>query len=217
MIGPQPFLSATCCPSASSAACQLSLTGTTTGEADCLSARHTIYCQERLASWMPDITPLAFCRFCSGEPLGNPPAPLRSVLCGAMPACLWQTHCSLQAELSPLPCLLLACTLSGDWTAEQAFLAAIKTWPSGVRPIVHWSESQEGRKPHAHSDYISGPMNLCGHAADVDVMIEAKCKERTLLRFRDETLPGQRSTLDHVPVEGAVPNLNAAPAVAADV
>ena len=86
-----------------------------------------------------------------------------------------------------------------------------------MRPVVHWSESQEGRKPHAHSDYISGPMNLCGHAADVDVMIEAKCKERTLLRFRDETLPGQRSTLDHVPVEGAVPNLNAAPAVAADI
>ena len=29
------------------------------------------------------------------------------------------------------------------------------TWPKGVRPVVHWSESQEGRIPHAHSDYIS--------------------------------------------------------------
>ena len=32
--------------------------------------------------------------------------------------------------------------------------AAIATWPPGVRPVVHWSESQEGRKPHAHSDFI---------------------------------------------------------------
>ena len=28
------------------------------------------------------------------------------------------------------------------------------TWPPGVRPVVHWSESQEGRKAHAHSDFI---------------------------------------------------------------
>lgn len=39
---------------------------------------------------------------------------------------------------------------------EEAFLAALKTWPPGVRPVVHWSESQEGRKAHAHSDYVSG-------------------------------------------------------------
>ena len=32
--------------------------------------------------------------------------------------------------------------------------AAIATWPPGVRPVVHWSESQEGRKAHAHSDYV---------------------------------------------------------------
>ena len=31
---------------------------------------------------------------------------------------------------------------------------AISTWPAGVRPVVHWSESQEGRIAHAHSDYI---------------------------------------------------------------
>ena len=50
---------------------------------------------------------------------------------------------------------------------------------------MHWSESQPDRKPFAHSDYIQGPMNLHGKEADVDVMIEAKCMERTLLRFRD--------------------------------
>lgn len=57
----------------------------------------------------------------------------------------------------------------------------MSTWPVGVRPVVHWSESQEGRMPKAHSDYVEGPMNLYGH--EVDVMIEAKCKELALQRF----------------------------------
>ncbi len=43
----------------------------------------------------------------------------------------------------------------GTWTTKEAVHAAIATWPEGVRPVVHWSESQEGRKPHAHSDYVS--------------------------------------------------------------
>ncbi len=34
-------------------------------------------------------------------------------------------------------------------------------------------------------------MNLHGKEADVDVMIEAKCMERCLLRFRDETMMGK--------------------------
>ncbi|KAL6778268.1 hypothetical protein ACKKBG_A17550 [Auxenochlorella protothecoides x Auxenochlorella symbiontica] len=73
----------------------------------------------------------------------------------------------------------------GDMTQEEALRAAIATWPKGIRPVVHWSESQEGRIPHAHSDYIKGPMNLYGLEAEVDVMIEAKAKERSLLCFRD--------------------------------
>ena len=55
---------------------------------------------------------------------------------------------------------------------------------------MHWSESQDNRKPFAHSDYVYGPMNLHGKEADVDVMIEAKCKERCLLQFRDQTMQG---------------------------
>lgn len=43
----------------------------------------------------------------------------------------------------------------GGMTAKEAVYAAIATWPAGIRPVVHWSESQEGRKPHAHSDYVS--------------------------------------------------------------
>ena len=43
----------------------------------------------------------------------------------------------------------------GDFNEKGALYAAVATWPSGIRPVVHWSESQEGRIPHAHSDYIS--------------------------------------------------------------
>ena len=84
-----------------------------------------------------------------------------------------------------------ASTCAGDWTEKEAFYAALETWPEGVRPVVHWSESQEDRRASAHSDYIQGPMNLHGKEGDVDVMIEAKCKERTLLRFRDEIMGKQ--------------------------
>ena len=43
----------------------------------------------------------------------------------------------------------------GSFTSKQAVHAAVATWPQGIRPVVHWSESQEGRKPHAHSDYVA--------------------------------------------------------------
>ena len=43
----------------------------------------------------------------------------------------------------------------GSFNEKEALYAAMATWPKGVRPVVHWSESQEGRIPHAHSDYIS--------------------------------------------------------------
>ena len=39
--------------------------------------------------------------------------------------------------------------------------------------------------PKAHSDYVHGPMNL--YNQDVDVMIEAKCKELALQRFLEVT------------------------------
>ena len=43
----------------------------------------------------------------------------------------------------------------GDFNEKGALYAAVATWPAGIRPVVHWSESQEGRIPHAHSDYIT--------------------------------------------------------------
>ena len=74
----------------------------------------------------------------------------------------------------------------GDMTDEEAFHAAINTWPKGIKPIVHWSESQPGRKPLAHSDYVKGPISCFGCEDQVDVHIEAKRKDLALLRYRDE-------------------------------
>ncbi|PRW39126.1 UV damage repair endonuclease [Chlorella sorokiniana] len=75
---------------------------------------------------------------------------------------------------------------TGGLSERDAFEAAIRTWPEGVRPVCHWSDSQAGRKPHAHSDYVRGPLTLHGWEDRVDVMIEAKCKERALLGLRGD-------------------------------
>ncbi|KAG2488277.1 hypothetical protein HYH03_013127 [Edaphochlamys debaryana] len=80
---------------------------------------------------------------------------------------------------------------TGGMSEEEAFRTALATWPPGVKPIVHWSESQEGRRAHAHSDYISGPINLYGLEDEVDVMIESKAKELALLHYREAALAGR--------------------------
>lgn len=134
-------------------------------------------------------------------------------------------------------------------TSEEALRAAVGTWPKGVRPVVHWSESQGGKIAHAHSvrqlclrcavccpalqracspafmhhscmrawgidrllwsanhrakvrlqqlhavtqhipvsqDYIGqqGRLNLHGMDAEIDVMIESKAKELSILLYR---------------------------------
>lgn len=70
---------------------------------------------------------------------------------------------------------------TGGISEEKAFHLAASTWPSGILPVVHWSESQEGRRLNAHSDYVEGPILVHGPC---DVMIEAKQKEKALLRYR---------------------------------
>lgn len=67
---------------------------------------------------------------------------------------------------------------------KESLEAAVATWPPGVRPVVHWSESQEGRIAKAHSDYVAGPIALHSYEDRIDVMVEAKCKEDTLLRYQ---------------------------------
>lgn len=67
--------------------------------------------------------------------------------------------------------------------------AAAATWPRGIAPIVHYSSSrrafEEPLAPAvAHADYIYRFIDL--HGQDVDVMLEAKAKERAVLRYLEE-------------------------------
>lgn len=77
---------------------------------------------------------------------------------------------------------------TGGLTVVEALDKAISTWPPGIRPVVHWSESSgPHRRPTAHSDYVRGPIDV--HGRDVDVMIEAKAKERALLAYLEGRVP----------------------------
>ena len=90
---------------------------------------------------------------------------------------------------------------TGDLSEQEALELAISTWPKGIKPIVHYSESKalhegnESLKPQAHSDYINDLPELYGN--DVDVMVEAKAKELSILPFINSTrceYSGLRST-----------------------
>ena len=80
---------------------------------------------------------------------------------------------------------------TGDLSEQQALILAVSTWnKSGVKPVVHYSESKalhEGDaklKPQAHSDYITNLPDT--YNIDVDIMVEAKAKELAILPFINE-------------------------------
>ena len=76
---------------------------------------------------------------------------------------------------------------TGDLSEQEALELALSTWPKGITPIVHYSESKmlhegnEKLKPQAHSDYINDLPDTYGN--DVDIMVEAKAKELSILPF----------------------------------
>ena len=68
-------------------------------------------------------------------------------------------------------------------------VTAISTWPKDVVPVVHYSESRSIEqedpklKPQAHSDFVYDYIDTYGN--NVDIMIEAKAKERALLKYKE--------------------------------
>lgn len=76
---------------------------------------------------------------------------------------------------------------TGDMTEREALELAASTWPKGIKPVVHYSESKAlhendpKQKPQAHSDYINALPNTYGF--DVDCMVESKAKELAILPF----------------------------------
>ncbi len=75
----------------------------------------------------------------------------------------------------------------GGLTQEEAMRLAATTWPEGIRPVIHYSESLSEEvgdpkiKPQAHSDYIRKEINTYG--MEVDVMVEAKKKDLALINY----------------------------------
>ena len=75
---------------------------------------------------------------------------------------------------------------TGDLSEEEALKLAVSTW-GDIKPVVHYSESKalhernDKLKPQAHSDYIKEIPNTYG--IDVDIMVEAKAKELSIIPF----------------------------------
>jgi len=73
---------------------------------------------------------------------------------------------------------------TGGQTEREALNLALSTWPQGIIPVVHYSESRnihngEDKPTPAHSDIVYGPINLYNN--NIDIMVEAKYKEKALL------------------------------------
>ena len=77
----------------------------------------------------------------------------------------------------------------GGQTEQEALELAISTWPDDVVPVVHYSESRSIEqedpklKPQAHSDFVYDYIDTYGN--NVDIMIEAKAKERALFKYKE--------------------------------
>ena len=70
---------------------------------------------------------------------------------------------------------------TGNLSEQDALELAMTTWPKGITPVVHYSESKIGNKPQAHSDYIERLPETYGNI--IDIMVEAKAKELAILKF----------------------------------
>ena len=77
---------------------------------------------------------------------------------------------------------------TGELSQKDAVTLASKTW-GDIIPVVHYSESRREEqcdnsiKPQAHSDYIYNKIDTYG--LDLDVMVEAKMKELTVLKYKE--------------------------------
>lgn len=81
------------------------------------------------------------------------------------------------------------CLHSGTQTEEEAFHTAFNTWT--VKPTFHYSSSRReyevtDAKKEAHSDWVHERINTYGK--EVDIMLETKMKELSLLRYRQGLL-----------------------------
>lgn len=75
-----------------------------------------------------------------------------------------------------------------DFSLSDAFDMAYATWPEGITPLFHYSESKTLNEsvdcnPRAHADYVFNVIDDFG--TDVDIDLEAKAKELALFKYRE--------------------------------
>jgi len=73
-------------------------------------------------------------------------------------------------------------------TTQDAAEFAAGTWPEGITPLFHYSESKNINEnvtgnPRAHADYVFSRIDDFGLTLDVD--LEAKAKELALFKYRE--------------------------------
>jgi len=77
----------------------------------------------------------------------------------------------------------------GGLSEQEALELAISTWPKGITPATHYSESRSIEqqdvkiKPQAHSDYVLDKIETYGN--EIDVMVEAKHKELAVQKYKE--------------------------------
>ena len=75
----------------------------------------------------------------------------------------------------------------GGLSEQDALELAISTWPEGITPATHYSESRSIEKeddkirPQAHSDYVYDKIETYGN--EIDIMVEAKKKELAVAKY----------------------------------
>jgi UV DNA damage endonuclease len=81
------------------------------------------------------------------------------------------------------------CNPAEDLTERDALEICLNTWPSGVVPLTHYSESKKlfedaSSKLLAHSDWIHEKIETYGF--DFDIELEVKMKEKALLNYHEK-------------------------------
>ena len=77
-----------------------------------------------------------------------------------------------------------------DASYEESLAMAVASWPKGIRPMCHHSNSKKLYEDDtvntyaAHSNYYYKPFRDLGY--EVDVALEAKAKERALFKYRKD-------------------------------
>lgn len=76
---------------------------------------------------------------------------------------------------------------SGDMSDDCAMSIAISTWPKGIVPLFHFSESLPGNNPRAHADFPTMlPSIYANHKDPLHLDFEFKMKELAIVKVNRE-------------------------------